>query len=389
VFDPIGSLIAFFTNLANTFSSWYTDAVKATIAFLMSSALPSQENIESDFFRINFGGTIGLALYIVTAMSVVLLLLFLLTPKKDHSKKISRYIGSLIGLVVYAILFFRLYVYVDDLSKGAMQAALNFITSSPNGTVEKINNLLAVATPSGIGSVAVLGIFAVIFSWFAAAVAFGIKMVVIIILIAYPLLIVLRPLGSMAVTAFNAANSFLIVAILSPIMMVWAIALPLAARGIIPGADALGLTAIITLVCSGGALLSPIILLYVFFRLSSQVFGRIDAQGQMAITSLPALNWDEAQKDMQENRLSSTKDAFRGVVGSAFEPGGVTSLIKSIPDTLVHAGAVAASAHFSPMAGVIIEGVHSKVKDTIVSRKEAAAENAVTPIPIERGESNE
>jgi hypothetical protein len=387
--DPIGSLASFFVNLANTFSSWYTDAVKATIAFLMSSALPSQEDIESDFFRINFGGTIGLALYLVTGISVLLLLLFLLAPRKDHSKKLSRYLGSLIGLVVYAILFFRLYVYVDDLSKGVMQGTLNFITSSPNGTVEKINDLMAVVTPSGVGSVAVLGIFAVIFSWFAAAIAFGIKMVVIIILIAYPLLIVLRPLGSMAVTAFNAANSFLIVAILSPIMMVFAIALPLAARNVIPGADALGLTALITLVCSGGALLSPIILLYVFFRLSSQVFGRIDAQGQMAITSLPALNWDEAQKDMQESRLSSAKDSFRGVIGSALEPGGVKSLIQSIPDTIVHAGAVAASTQVGPMAGMIIEGVHSKVKDTIAHRREIAAENETTFITIERDESRE
>jgi|GEM_PF-3032342 len=377
MFDPLGSLTDFFENIANTFGTWYTAAVKELINFLMMAALPTEENVKTDFFRLNFGGSVGLALYLVTAMAVLTLLVFLLNPRRDHSLRISRFIGSIIGLFAYAILFFRVYVYIDDISKGLMQFAINFITSTKDGKAADINNLLAVSSPSGIGSVVVLGIFSVIFCWFAAAMAFGMKMVVLVVLIVYPVLIVLRPLGNIAVVAFNAANSFLIVAVISPIIMVWAVALPMVVRNIIPGANAIGLTAIVTLVCSAGALLAPTVLLVVFFRLSSQVFGRLDVQGNVAITSMPPQSYDEAMHDIQEKRNTPVRDAvgsFAGAaVGSMFEEGGMKSLISSIPDTLVHAGAVAASTQFGPMAGVAVEGAYGVVKTKIVDSREAAA----------------
>lgn len=380
-FDPIGTLTAFFQGVAATFDSWYTSAVKATIAFLMSSSLPSQKDVNSDFFKLNFGGTIGLALYIVSAIALLVLLVFFLTPRRDHSIRVSRFISSIVGLVLYAVLFFRLYSYVDNASKGIMQATLNFITNSQNGNVDQINNMLDASTPSGVGSVVVLGVFSVIFCWFAASLAFTFKLVVIVILIAYPVLIVIRPLGSLAVAAFNAANSLLIVAILSPIIMTWAIALPLAARNIIPGADALGITALLTLVGSSGALIAPLVLLYVFFRLSSQVFGHVDVSGQTAITEMPPLSWDEAQKDMLDNRTSPVKDVFSGVIGSSFSEGGggFAGLIDAIPDTLVTAGAAAASAEFGPIAGAAIKFAHSKVKESVAASREAAAESEYVP----------
>ena len=394
MFDPLGTLTQFFVNIASTFNSWYTEAVKGMIVFLMSSALPSNEDVQSDFFKINFGGTVSLALYLVSAIAVFVLLVFLLTPRRDHSMTVSRFISSAFGLIVYAVLFFRVYIYVDDLTKGVMQFTLNFITNSKTGTVDEINGLLSMSSPGGVGSVVVLGIFSVIFCWFAVAVAFGIKMIVLVVLIIYPLLIVLRPLGNLAIVAFNAANSYLLVAILSPILMVWAIALPLVARNTIPGADAIGLTAIITVVCSGGALFAPVLLLVLFFRLSSQVFGRIDVQGNVAITSLPPLSYDEALRDIQDKRIAPVKDAISGYAGSAigsmFEEGGMKSLINSIPDTLVHAGAVAASTQLGPMAGVVIEGAYSSVKTSIAESKEAVSQdqNRFAP-PPERSELNE
>jgi hypothetical protein len=382
MFDPVGTLTAFFASVAAAFNSWYTSAVQATIAFLMSSSLPSQKDIHSDFFRLNFGGIIGLALYLVSAIALFVLLAFFLAPRKDHSLRASRFIGSLIGLVVYAILFFRIYAYVDNASKGMMQLALNFITHSKNGTVDQINNMLGVSTPSGIGSVVVLGVFSVIFCWFASATAFMIKIVVLVILILYPLLIVLRPLGSVAIAAFNAANSFLVVGILSPIIMVWAIALPLVARNLIPGADATGLTSLITLVCSAGALIAPFILLYIFFRLSSQVFGSVNVEGNTAITSMPPLSWDEVQQDMQDTRSSPFKDAFGDTARSAFSEGGggVSSLLSAIPDTLVNAGVVAATAEFGPMAGAAIKTVHGKIKEQHAASVEAKAIQASPPV---------
>lgn len=388
--DPIGTLATFFTNLATTFTSWYTDAVKSTIAFLMSSSLPSQEEINSDFFKLNFGGTIGLANWLVSGVALLVLLAFLITPRRDHGIKISRFITSLVGLVVYAVLFYRFYSYVDNASKGLMQFALNFITNSKNGTVDQINSMLGLGTPSAVGSVVVLGIFSVIFCWFAAAIAFCLKMVVVLILILYPVLIVLRPIGNVAVLAFNAANSFLVVAVLSPIIMVWAITLPIVARNIIPGADAIGLTTIITLVCSAGALLTPLVLLVIFFRLSSQVFGHIDTQGNTVVDSLPPLTWDEAQRDMQDNRLSPIKDAFPGIVEKAFESGGVKSLIDSIPDTLVNLGATAAAVEFGPLAGTIIKGAHEKFKEHMASSREKASKTSDEPLVMtDERESNE
>ena len=379
MFDPIGALTSFFTGLAAAFNSWYTSAVQATITFLMSSSLPSQKDIQSDFFKLNFGGVMGLAIYLITAIAVILLAVFLLNARKNHSVRFSRFISSIIGLILYALLFYRVYSYIDNGSKGLMQVALNFITHSKNGTVDEINNLLGVQTPSGIGSVVVLGVFSVIFCWFACAVAFMVKLAVLVVLIIYPVLIVLRPLGSFALFAFNAANSFLVVAVLSPIIMVWAIALPVAARNLIPGADATGLTSLITLVCSAGALVAPLILLYIFFRLSTQVFGRIDVEGNTSISSLPPLSLEEAQHDMQDTRMSPFKDAFKESALSSFQPGGggVSNLLSTIPDTLMTAGAVAATAHFGPLGGAIVEGVHSKIKASKAAKQEAALEATV------------
>jgi hypothetical protein len=392
-FDPLATLTQFFENIANTFGSWYTDAVKGMITFLLTSSLPSNEDIQTDFFKLNFGGAVGLALYLVTAMAVFVLLVFLLTPRRDHSMKVSRFLGSVVGLLVYAFLFFRLYTYVDSTKVGFMQFALNFITSTTDGTADDINNLLAVSSPAGVGSVVLTGIFSTVFALFATAMAFTIKMLVLVILIIYPVLIVLRPLGFLAITAFNAANSFLVVAVLTPVVMVWAIALPLVIRNIIPGAGAAALVPIVTLVCSLGALLTPLVLLIVFFRLSSKIFGHIDVQGNVAITSLPALSYDEAMRDIQDNRSTPVKDAIVGAagmaVGAMFDEGGVKSLVDSIPDAVVTAAGVAASAQFGPMAGVVINGVYGKVKSSREVSREAR-EEATSPGPdTQKGDSNE
>ena len=381
--DPLGTLTQFFQNIANTIGNWYTDAVKSMIAFLIAPALPSEADIQSDFFKLNFGGSVGLALYLVTAVALFVLLVFLLTPRRDHSMKVSRFIGSIVGLIVYAVLFFRVYVYIDGAAKALMQFALNFITSSKSGSVDEINNLLAVSSPWGAGSVVVLGIFSFVFCLFAGGIAFGIKIIALVTLVIYPVLIILRPLGNLAVIAFNAANSFLVVAVLSPVIMIWAVALPLVVRNTIPGANATGLTATVTLVRSAGALASPILLMILFFRLSSQVFGHVDVQGNVAITSLPPLSWDEAMRDIQDKRITPIKESFGGFIGSAagsmFEEGGIKSLINSIPDTLVSSAAVAASAQFGPVAGVVIEGVHGKVKSSIASSKEQANQANTSP----------
>lgn len=392
-FDPLATLTQFFENVANTFGSWYTDAIKGLITFLLSSSLPSNEDIETDFFKLNFGGAVGLALYLVSAMAILVLFVFILTPRRDHSMKVSRYFSSVIGLLLYAFLFFRVYVYVDSTKMGFMQFALNFITSTTDGTADDINNLLAVSSPAGVGSVILTGVFSTIFALFATAMAFTIKMMVIVILIIYPILIVLRPLGFLAVTAFNAANSFLVVAVLTPVVMVWAIALPLVIRNIIPGAGATALVPIVTLVCSGGALLAPVFLLIIFFKLSSKIFGHIDVQGNVAITSLPTLSYDEAMRDMKDNRTTPVKDAAIGAagmaVGAMFNEGGIKSLVSSIPDTVVTAAAVAASAQFGPMTGVVINGVYGKVKSSMKASREAQAEAASPPPDTQEGDSNE
>jgi hypothetical protein len=360
----------FFAQLARMFDSWYTSAVQQTITILLTSSFPRIEDIRSDFFFINFGGMVGLAIYLSSAIAVLLAVAVLIRPRRDHSEKISSWVWSVAGLILYSFLFLRVYSFVDGLSQGVAQASINFITNSENGTVEEITGLLTFTTPGGIGATIFLGWAAALFSYIAAALALVMKLIIVLVLIVYPLLIVLRPLGAFALLAFNAANSLLAVAIISPILMAWVYAGPLFLRNLFPLLESVDIiTVLLTFAVSGTAMLIPPLLFIVFFAASSKVFGAIDARGTFAVSSMPPLDINDAQRDIQQVRGTPIRTAITDVVGDKILSG--SSVFEDIPRTAVNLGASIAAASGHPYLGAGIKSGYRAIENKIQERKEA------------------
>lgn len=372
------NILQFFTGLASTFSSFYTSTVQVAMTFLLEQGLPTEKNIHSNFFSINFGGIIGLVQLITSGIVVILLLLFFLSPKRDHSMRWSRLFSSLIGVVLYSILLFRAYGLLDSLSQGIAQFSIDFLTNKKDGNVQEINDLLNFTTPAGVASVVISGSIAVLVLQLVVVVALIIKTVVILLLILYPLIIILRPLGGAAIVIFNGANAFFIVSIVAPMVMSWSLAAPVLLQQIVPGASATGMVGVAALAGALFAFTFPIILFFGVFNTSSRVFGNLDVKGQVAIRSLPPIDVKNAQREVQEVKLHPIRDAMVDVVGDNMRNGaGISGLFEDIPKTAANVGASIALATGHPVASGAINYGYSVI-DKHRTPKSPSQANEVT-----------
>lgn len=302
--------------LAQAIAGWYTEGVKQSINFLLMYSVPSPDEIKGKFFSTALGGTFGLSTLLIGGVAIFVGAAVIVRFNRDHGRKISKMISSIVWLVVFVLLFYRGYSLLYGFFQGVGQGALNLLTSTAGGTVAQLNNILLVVTPQGVGAILILGTFSAVFSLFTLAEAFAFHVILYGLLIVYPLLIALRPLPVFN-TLFHAANSAVVVVALSPSVMVWAYALPVIISNGFPGATASGLSVVLTFVCSLFAFAVPIVLAVLVFNTSRQVFGKVESQveGAVSIISMPPVDMNDVRRDIDQVHASPMKAILTEVVG--------------------------------------------------------------------------
>lgn len=349
---------------AQNISQWYTDSVKQTIQLLLSYAVPSPQEIQSDFFNLSLGGTFGLSTLIMGGMAVLIGAMIILRPRDDHSRSVTKLVSSMVWLIVFALLFYRGYGLLYGLFQGAGQGALNVMTSSENGTIAQLNDLLLSVNPVGAGVIIILAPFSLIFTIIAMIEAFLFHIGIIGLLIVYPLLIALRSFPVFDVL-FHAANAAVIVILVSPLLMTWAFALPVIASNQILASEFTGLKTVLSV---AGGLLAAIIPFFIgmfVFSQSRKVFGSVESrvQGAVSITSMPSVDLKDVNRDIDRVRASPIKAIAAEVIGDEILQGGLFSDIKKVAINAAATGFAVAGHPYVSTAIKAAPSVISNVKE--------------------------
>ena len=358
VLGQLGDFIGFLMDFGNNLSKWYNDVLITTVQYMLAVAAPSIDEITSGFFSVLLGGTLGLANLVILAVVVLVSTLVLLTIKKDHKLKISRTISSMVGLVLFAYLFYRVYALLYNLQQLLIQFTMNFLTGSKNATEVNITDAITGLDPLGV---VVSAFFGWLFGWLAFAEAFGLHVMFILVLIFYPLVIALRPLGGFFNVIFHTSNAALLVVLIAPPFMAAFLLLPLWIGG---GVLMSGIAAFV-----GGllALATPIVFFILAMTFSSKVFGNIDAKvgGSVDISSMPAFNMRDVNDSIHATHMAPLQTPVAPPVSSA-PPG---SLMGDIKGVAVTSSAIALTAAGHPHVATVVKAADSAATRGIQKRK--------------------
>lgn len=344
-----------FTNLGQVVSQWYQDTVIVILKLLLASTVPDPRSISSNFFSLALGGTFGFAVKIFVLVAVVVTVMILLTPQRPHGAKIGAVLLSAFSILIFDYAFFPLYSLLFNLSQGLTKGVINVAVGSSDGTVSQVNALFSSAVPGSTGAVFFSSGLAFIFSFFTLIETVALEVALLSVLLLYPILIAIRPLGSIPRVLFNGANSAIVVVFISPPLMAIGFALPLLVRNIIPGGSLPGVTPVLTIVGGLGAMIVPAWLGYFFFKKSSQIFGTIDStmRGGIDVKSLPPVSLDEAHRNIDAVRVSPFIATATDVIGDGIQHGDLFSDMKG---TIINTVATATAAAGHPYVGMVIKG---------------------------------
>jgi hypothetical protein len=369
-------------NAAGALNKLYADLIVTVIKVLSIVSVPSTKELSANFFSVSLGGTFGLATKIIGLMAVVLGLLILLTPLRDHSMKLSRFIVSLVAIALFGYLFYPIYGLMYDLSQGLTQGVLNLITGSQNGSVEKLNTLFAMIDPGNSLGLLISVTLGSLFAYITIAEAVGMKVVLVIVLILYPFFLAIRPLNRVTRTLFDACNSAIVVVLFSPPLMALCFAAPILVKNLIPGAGDGYVSIILTLICGILAAVAPIVLAVFVFKKSGEVFGSVDSKiaGAVDVDSMPPLSRDDMQNDIDSYQGDHRfKDSVMDVAGDNMQNYG--NLIGDVKETAVNIGATLVSAYASPAAGMAVKAAGGALLKTQSAAATQGAEGVDSSTP--------
>lgn len=365
--DDFGNFVDFFVHLGENIAQWYSDVITTTVSFMLETTTPTPEELRDSLFAVGLGGTFQLAMTIVPLVVVGVGFFVLLTVRKDHSLKIGRIITSLLGLALFARFFYPVYGWLYSLQQTLTQLILNLATGEKGSTTEAINNALLGADPISTIFAAGLGW---LLSWICYVEVLGLRTLMLTFILAYPIILALRPLGGVINVLFHAANASILVVLAAPPIMAFFLLLPLIAGNFMPGAPLMAGAAAVV----GGAIAvaTPIVLFVFTFMRSNKVFGAVDSKvrGAVDVGSMPAVDMKDINRDIDANRPTQLGASSSSGGGGNAPKGSLMSDIKTTGVTSASTALVAAG--HPEMAAVV------KVADK-------AATNAVRKVKAEGG----
>ena len=366
MFGSIGDIIDFLTHLGENLANWYHDVLVTTVQYMLAVAAPSTQEITTGFFSVLLGGTLGLANLIVTAVAALVMFVVLVTIKKDHKVKISRMITSMAGLVLFAYLFYRGYSFLYNMQQLLLQFTMNFLAGTKDATALGINNALSGLDPLGM---VLSTFFGWLFGWMTYGEAFMLHVMFIVVLIFYPLMLALRPLGGFFNAVFHASNAALLVVLVAPPFMAAFLLLPLWIHNIFAGGALMsGIGAVV-----GGllALATPITFFLLAMVFSNKVFGNVESKvgGAVDINSMPAFNMRDVNDSIQSSHMTPLTTPAAPPVSSA-PPGSLMGDIKGVAVTSAAIGLTAAG---HPHVAAVVKAADTATTRAVRKYKEQGA----------------
>ncbi len=378
-----------FEGLVDLLYDWYTGLITAIVSVLFQNAVPTTDEIMTDFFAVSVGGTLGAARVVVNGIAIIIVFVVILSPTRSHGKRISRLVKSVVLVALFGWLFYPIYSLIYNLSQGLTEAALILGTSGSDGDIAKFNTMIEGLTFIGVFDKFVAALLSGTFSFVALAEVWIMKILLMGVLIGYPLVLALLPLGWFVIGLFHAANSIILVIVIAPPLMALGFALPLISRNLIPGGSAFALESMTAIIGSLLALAIPIVLFFLAFKASHEVFGRLETMmsGAIDVASMPPMTLNEMQKDVGDTHSGFFKTVVVDTVGDAVLYGnGSGSIVRDMGRAAVDMGATAATLAGHPWIGAAVKGGGVMVGQALDRRNAGSEVNESEPEEVNTDE---
>lgn len=358
MWNPLDPVNSFLEDLATALREWYTSFLEIIVTLLTTVAVPSPEELESDFFLFALGGTYGLARILVALFATLVAVIVVLSPTVRHGAKIQATLISMLMVVLFGLLFFPLYGMLYNISKGSTEGALALLGANDiDGAVGVVIGLYDVGSVAdAINTIISMGVSGTLGALIVIEAA-GLHVLALFVWIFYPLGIAVRPLGQFGNAVFNAFNAALITTLIAPPVMAFAFLLPAYAQEYMSPV-AMVASPFFAIVGCLLAMATPVILFFFAFKRSSEVFGRIDdASGKFDIGQMPPVSVDEVSNDIRVTNNSANSAVVADVIGDSLLYGnGKGDLFDDITTKAVNAAASAATAAGHPYVGLAVKG---------------------------------
>ncbi|HET6622864.1 MAG TPA: hypothetical protein VFG56_02935, partial [Candidatus Saccharimonadales bacterium] len=192
---------------------------------------------------------------------------------------------------------------------------------------------------------------------------FFLNLWLLFLLLGYPLVWALRPIGRVTNIIFHTFNCGLFTVLVAPPIMVFWLVLSIGAVRVIPFADNPLGAAVFTQLGGLAAAITPIALAVMSYRRSSHVFGRVDSEmdGAFDINRLPPVTTKQMRDDVDET-YSATVIPLHARVSDNLVSNGDTAVQDAVDTVKRHAASAAASkaaTAIHPIAGVAVAAGYS------------------------------
>lgn len=296
--------------IIQTVNDKYLWLLETTIRLIGNIGMPPAEIFREGPVSVLLGGTYGLATNIMRFILIVsALILLIATARQRRTELGGRVLTSLFGLVLFSVLFFPLYGFLDSLARTGAESVIELVSQSAGS-----DDLSDLVVPDDLfGAFLTAGIGTIIM-FFVVLEAAGMWIGTILVAVWYPMSVALRPFGRFGLVQFNVCTALLFTIPLSLILMSFALSFGVFAVTLVEGTTAIeavpGASTMLAVICTivGGiaAAYIPYALFKAAYAKSSQVFGNVESRLQSGIDvlSMPTVSTKEAQQSQTRNRFA-------------------------------------------------------------------------------------
>jgi len=298
-------------SISNGLSDAYTFFLELTIKLIIGFGTPPADVFVDGPLGLILGGTYGLAIQImsllVTATAVIVVIE---VARRKESVRGATSIVSIFGLAVFGVLFYPVYSLLDGFVRDGSVAMLEAFNSA---TEEKslLENLTAIALPGNLVVVALVSFLGMLMLLVVALELIVMNLAIIGLVLFYPLSFAFRQAGKVGLTQFRLATAGLLALPVSMLLMTFWLCLGVAAvrltdkltsgaaEGVAPMVGVF-MTQAGTFLC----LLSPIVVMGLFYQRAVRVINNLDSKVQAGLDNItvPEVNAKVIEEQSAEHR---------------------------------------------------------------------------------------
>ncbi len=379
MFDIFGWL-----NLDEAYNSIYS----AIAALLSSSMIPSIVVFRTDWFRTTFGSTIGLGQALLTLVTILVGLRMILQPLKGiQGRPIGKILTSIWTMALLVVAFYPIVTFSLSLATWLRDIIVSIMTGvEPTQVAGALDKTVTTFNLTENVMKLVVMVLLVLLGLIVYGVAMAIQGVTILVMLIYPVMVMLRPLGGMFDRLFHAANAVLAVALLGPSAMTAGMLLPRLLQRWLLGENSIA-QAITAITASMLAIWLPFAIGSLVYERSSSLIGSVEtrAYGAVSMDRLPPM-------DDQGHGGSGAFKAFglhlaTGATTVAASSGSKADFFQDIKHVMADAAGTGLTMAGHPIAGSLVSAADTVMRNREERKREAAQEETqvtsqIPPAPL-------